>query len=323
MKRVWYVDPLWIRDERGTIDPRRATIEREVFGDSAEVVFGPLDGPCDAVVVSRAQVTAAMVDTAGPGCRVAGRLGIGYDNLNVSLLRERGIYGFNVPDYCIDEVSTHAIALMLALERRIVAYDAQMKAGTFDTYGGRSPRRMSGLTLGIIGFGTIGRATNRKAQAFFSRVVAYDPYVHADLMAGNGVAKCDTPADLMAAADVVSIHALLDEGSHHLIDAAALTHARPGALLINTARGGIVDEAAVLAALEAGRLAGFGSDVFDPERPAERETGRRLVARHDVVATPHIAFRSIESERSQRTRVAETIAEVLRSGDPPRFGRLA
>lgn len=323
MKRVCYVDPLWIRDERGTIDPQRATIERAIFGDSAELHFGPLDGPCDAVVIARAQITPDVLDVAGPGCRVAGRLGIGYDNLNVPLLRGRGIYGFNVPDYCIDEVSTHAIALMLALERRIVDYDRQMKAGTFDTYGGRSPRRMTELTLGIIGFGTIGRATNRKAQAFVSRVVAYDPYVHADLMAGNDVAKCDTLAELMAAADFVSIHALLDEGSHHLIDAASLAHARPGTFLINTARGGIVDETAVLAALETGRLAGFGSDVFDPERPAESETGRRLVARHDVVATPHIAFRSAESERSQRARVAETIADVLRSGEPPRFGRLA
>jgi D-3-phosphoglycerate dehydrogenase len=323
MKRVCYIDPLWIRSDRGTIDPQRATIERDIFGDSVDLQFGPVEGPCDAVVVSRAQITPEILDVAGPDCRVAGRLGIGYDNLNVPLLRERGIFGFNVPDYCIDEVSSHAIALMLALERRIVDYDRQIKAGTFDTYGGRSPRRMSELTLWIIGFGTIGRATNRKAQAFFSRVIAYDPYVHADLMAGNGVTKYATLDDLLAASDVISIHAFLDEGSRHLIDAVSLAHARPGALLINTARGGILDESAVLASLESGRLAGFGSDVFDPERPAETETGRRLVARHDVIATPHIAFRSIESERSQRTRVAETIAVVLATGAPPVFGRLA
>jgi len=323
MKRVWYIDPLWIRDERGTVDPARAGIEREVFGDDLTIAFGPVEGPCDAIVVSRAQITPGILDAAGPACRVVGRLGIGYDNLNVPLLRERGIFGFNVPDYCIDEVSTHAIALMLALERRIVDYDRQMKAGTFDTYGGRSPRRMSEMTLGIIGFGTIGRATNRKAQAFFSRVVAYDPYVHADLMAGNGVTKCDALEDLLATADVVSIHAFLDEGSRHLLDANALAHARAGAMIVNTARGGIVDQAAVLAALEAGRIAGFGSDVFDPERPADDEIGRRLVARPDVLATPHIAFRSAESERSQRERVAETVAAVLASGAPPAFGRLA
>jgi D-3-phosphoglycerate dehydrogenase len=323
MRRVCYIDPLWIHDEHGTVDPARAAIEREIFGDGVTLAFGPVDGPCDAIVVSRAQITPAILDAAGPTCRVAGRLGIGYDNLNVPLLRERGIFGFNVPDYCIDEVSTHAIALMLALERRIVDFDRQLKAGTFDTYGGRSPRRMSALTLGIIGFGTIGRATNRKAQAFFSRVIAYDPYVHADLMAGNGVTKCDTLDDLLARADVVSIHAFLDEGSHHLINPRSLAHAKTGSLLVNTARGGIVDEAAVLEALEAGRLAGFGSDVFDPERPAESETGRRLVARPDVLATPHIAFRSAESERSQRARVAETVATVLASGEPPAFGRLA
>jgi len=323
MTRVCYLDPLWIRDERGAIDLDRATIEREIFGTDVTLAFGPLDGPCDAIAIARAQITPEILDRAGPTCRVVGRLGIGYDNLNVALLRARGIFGFNVPDYCIDEVSTHALALMLALERRIVDYDGEMKAGTFDTYGGRSPRRMSDLTLGIVGFGTIGRATNRKAQAFFSRVLAYDPYVHADLMAGNGVVKCARLEDLLAASDIVSIHAFLDEGSHHLINAGSLAHARPGSFLINTARGGIVDELAVLDALESGRLAGFGSDVFDPERPSESETGRRLIARRDVIATPHIAFRSTESERSQRTRVAETIAGVLRSGEPPRFGRLA
>jgi len=323
MKRVCYIDPLWIRDEHGVLDLGRAQIEHEIFGSDVTLTIGPVSAPCDAIVISRATITREMLDVAGPECRVVGRLGIGYDNLNVPLLRERGIYGFNVPDYCIDEVSTHAIALMLALERRIVDFDDQMKSGLFDTYGGRSPRRMSELTLGIIGFGTIGRATNRKAQAFFSRVIAYDPYVHADLMAGNGVTKCDALDDLLAASDVVSIHAFLDQGSHHLINAESLAHLKAGSLLINTARGGIVDQTAVLTALETGRLAGFGSDVFDPERPAEDAIGRRLVARPDVIATPHIAFRSAESERSQRVRVAETVAAVLASGAPPAFGRLA
>jgi len=323
MKRVCYADPLWIRDERGKIDPARATIERDVFGSEVELAFGTPAGVCDALVVSRLQITPQVLDVVGSRCRVVGRLGIGYDNLNEALLRERGMYGFNVPDYCIDEVSTHAIALMLALERRIVDYDGQMKAGRFDPYGGRNPRRLSGLTLGIVGFGTIGRATNRKAQSFVSRVLAFDPYVHADLMAGNGVTKCDTLAELMRACDIISIHAFLDEQSHHLIDAAALEDARPDAMLINTARGGLVDSAAVLAALEAARLGGFGSDVFDPERPADDPVGMRLVARADVVATPHVAFRSIDSERSLRARVAQTVAAVLTTGEPPAFGRRA
>ena len=323
MKRVCYLDPLWIRDERGAVDPSRASLEREILGAGIELAFGEPDHPCDALVVSRAQITPELLDRAGAGCRVVGRLGIGFDNLNPALLRERAIYGFNVPDYCIDEVSTHALALILALERRIVEYDGQMKAGRFETYRGRSPRRTANLTLGIAGFGNIGRATNRKAQAFFSRVLAYDPYVQADLMAGNGAVKCDTLAELMSASDIISIHALLDEGSYHLIDAAALAHARPAALLVNTARGGIVDSAAVLAALEAGRLGGFGSDVFDPEHPADDPVGARLVARADVIATPHVAFRSAEAERSLRTRVAEQVAAVLTTGNPPAFGRLA
>jgi D-3-phosphoglycerate dehydrogenase len=339
MPRVVYLDPLWAIDTEGRVDPALAAIEREALGADVALVLGELDergvfarsGPvaealvrgADALVISRAQITPELLASAGPQCRVIGRLGVGYDNLNVPLLRERGIFGFNVPDYCVDEVSTHALALVLALERRLGELDRAIKSGTWNTYAGPAPRRLSDATIGIVGFGTIGRAFARKAQALFGTVAAYDPYVHADLMAGFGVKKLDSIGALFAAADAVSIHALLSDETRGLIDAAILAAARPGTLLVNTARGDIVVPSAVLAALRSGRLAGYGSDVFAPEDPNLDPDNRALLALANVIVTPHSAFRSAASERSQRARVAQTIARVLTTGEPPRFGRLA
>lgn len=338
MQRVVYLDPLWAVTERGAIDPTRAVFEREVFGSEFAIDFGiyedggyvregarveALVSGADALVISRAQVTPAIVRALAPSCKVVGRAGIGFDNLNAPLLAQAHIFGFNVPDYCIDEVSSHALAFVLALERRIAEQDARIKNGVWDTYAGVSPRRMSALAFGIVGFGNIGRATARKAQALFGSVIAYDPYVHADLMAGLGVAKCATLAELMGRADAVSVHAYLDAGSRRLIDARALEHVRPGTLLVNTARGEIVDPPAVLAALRDGRLGGYGSDVFAPEDPQVDPVNAEILACANVLVTPHVAFRSVEAERSQRVRVAETVRDVLLTGAPPEFGRRA
>ena len=338
MQRVVYLDPLWAIDTDGRLDPALATFERDVYGSEIAMDFGIYEDAtyvregarvealvrgADALVISRAQITPALAHALKPSCKVVGRSGIGFDNLNAPLLREHGMFGFNVPDYCIDEVSTHALALVLALERRILEQDARIKARAWDTYAGTSPRRMSALTLGIVGFGNIGRAMARKAQALFGRVVAYDPYVHADLMAGLGVSKCAALDELVRAADAVTIHAFLDAGSRHLIDSAALAHARPGTLLVNTARGEIVEPSAVLAALRDGRLGGYGSDVFTPEDPNAEPTNAAILACRNVLVTPHAAFRSVEAERSQRTRVAQTVEHVLRTGEPPLFGRRA
>jgi phosphoglycerate dehydrogenase-like enzyme len=337
-KRVVYIDPLWAIGADGTIAPESATVERNVFGNAVDITFGVLEngnyvreGPraeelvrgADALVISRAQITPVLVAAMMPSCKVVGRSGVGFDNLNVPLLRERGIFGFNVPDYCVDEVSTHALALMLALERKVGVLDERVKAGTWNSYDGIAPRRMSTLTLGIVGFGNIGRATAQKAQAFFKRVVAFDPYVHADFMAGYGVDKCDALTDLAQISDVIAIHCVLSEQTRKLINAQALAPLRSGTVLVNTARGDIVDPQAVLDALDDGRLGGYGSDVFTPENPLDHPVNAQIVKRANVLVTPHSAFRSDEAEISQRRRVAEGVLHVLRSGEPPPFGRQA
>jgi D-3-phosphoglycerate dehydrogenase len=337
-KRVVYIDPLWAVGDDGKIVPETAAVEHDVYGDRVAITFGILDGGgyvregpraeallrgADALVISRAQITPALVAAMGTTCKVVGRAGVGFDNLNSPLLREHRIYGFNVPDYCVDEVSTHALALILALERRIGLLDAHIKSGNWNTYDGTPPRRMSALTLGIVGFGNIGRATARKAQAFFRNVVAFDPYVHGDLMEGYGVRKCVRLTDLTESVDVIAVHALLSDETRTLIDAHALRGVRPGTLLVNTARGDIVDPQAVLDALDDGRLGGYGSDVFAPENPLESPVNAAIVRRPNVLVTPHSAFRSVEAEISQRRRVAEGVLHVLQTGEPPPFGRQA
>ncbi|MGC5011107.1 C-terminal binding protein [Streptosporangium sp. DT93] len=335
--RVVYTDPAWALDDTGRPDPAQADIERDVFGPGIDLGLGlftdryQTDGPdfhdhvrgADALVIYRCQITRELLDAVGPGCRVVARSGVGIDNLNAPLLTEAGVVGFNVPDYCGDEVSTHTLALLLALERRICTQDRLVRSGRWNIHAGGVPRRLSTRTAGIVGFGRIGRVTARKLRAFYDRVVAYDPYVSADLMAGHGVAAAADLAELFGTADAVVVHAALTAETDRLIDADALARPRPGALLVNTARGRLVDVPAVLDALEQGLLGGFASDVFSPEDPNDDPVARKLLGRDDVVVSAHRAFLSAESERSARRRVAEGVAAVLRGGPPPSEGRVA
>ncbi|PXX55584.1 D-3-phosphoglycerate dehydrogenase/D-3-phosphoglycerate dehydrogenase [Nocardia tenerifensis] len=334
--RVVYTDPAWALNEQGRPDPARADIERTVFGDGIDLRLGLFDGRyvvqgpefhdhvrgADALVIYRCQVTPELLDAVGPNCRVIARSGVGIDNLNAPLLAGTGIVAFNVPDYCVDEVSTHTLALLLALERKVCTQNRLVKIGRWNIHAGGVPRRVATCTAGIIGFGRIGRATARKLQAFYRNIIAYDPYVSADLMAGYGVTAVGDLTELFAAADSVVIHAALTEETDRLVDATALAAVRPGALLVNTARGRLVDPAAALEALEAGRLGGFASDVFTPEDPNDDPTARKLLPRDDVVVSAHRAFLSAESERSCRRRIAEGVATVLAGGPPPAEGRV-
>ncbi|WP_224766126.1 C-terminal binding protein [Nocardioides campestrisoli] len=333
-----YTDPAWALDPAlGGPDPARADLEREVLGTGVQIDLGMwhgdafvTEGPefldwvdgADALVVYRAQVTEELCDALSGSCRVIARQGVGIDNLNVPLLRERDMTSFHLPDYCVDEVSTHSLALLLALERQVCDQDRLIKAGGWGIFSSAVPRRLADCTVGIVGFGRIGRATARRLQAFYGRIVAYDPYVPADLMSGYHVGAVDTLYDLFRSSDAVVLHAELTDETRSLVDDEALAAARPGTVLVNAARGPLVDSAAVERALVAGRLAGYASDVFTPEDPNVDEVNRRLVARPDVVVSSHRAFLSGASERSQRTRVAQEIARVF-AGGLPRHGRLS
>ncbi|MEU8231222.1 C-terminal binding protein [Actinoplanes sp. NPDC048967] len=335
--RVVYTDPAWAVDETGSLRPDRAELERGILGPGISVELGPFDTGyvlageqlhqavkgADALVVYRCQVTPELLEAAGPGCRVIARSGVGIDNLNGELLRRSGVYGFHIPDYCGDEVSTHTLALLLALERGICVQDRLVRADEWGIHRGQIPRRAADRVAGIVGFGRIGRATTRKLQPFYRRVLAHDPYVPADLMASHGVDRVDRLTELFERADAVILHAALTAETRDLVNTAVLAAARPGTLLVNSARGGLVDLAAVLAALSEGRLGGYASDVFSPEDPNRSETGRRLLARDDVVVSSHRAFLSHESELSLRRRVAAGVRAVLVGGTPPPEGQVA
>ena len=334
---VLYTDPGWALGDAGAPSLERASIEMAAFAPDITLGIGPHDGDryvtagpvflealagADAVVIYRAQVSAEAAAVLRDRCLVVARQGVGVDNLNAAALRDAGIWAFNVPDYCVDETSTHALALMLGWERRIVQQDRRIKSGAWGIHDDGLPRRLSERTLGLVGLGRIGRAVAIKARPFFARVVAHDPNVHPDDMAALGV-QAMSWEDLLAASDVLSVHAWLDPASNAMIDRTALGMLRPGALLVNTARGQIVHSGAVLEALQSGRLAGFCSDVFSPERPGDDAVNAELVLRDDVVATCHRGFLSDRAERSVRERTAAEVARILRTHTPPRSSRQA
>lgn len=336
--KVAYTDPAWALDSAGKVNAAAADIESAIFGADVEIGLGVRDdgrwitdgermhgyvAGADALVVYRAQVTPDLLEAAGPDCKVVARQGVGLENLNIPLLKSTGLYGFHVPDYCGDEVSTHTVALLLALERGICVQDRLVRAKRWSIHAGGTPQRTGGRTAGIVGFGRIGRATARKLQSLYNSIVAYDPYVSADLLASYGVAKVESIGELISCSDAVLLHAELTPETNEIIDAGTLAWARPGTLVVNTARGKLVDASAVLQALENGQLGGFASDVFSPEDPNDDPVARRLLERDDVVVSAHRAFLSEQSERSLRTRVAEGIVSVLRHDEPPPSGRVA
>jgi phosphoglycerate dehydrogenase-like enzyme len=333
---VVYTDPFWAL-ENGAVNPALATVEQEVFGDEVEVRFGVvengvyvksgqrfldnLDG-ASALAIYRAQMSEEVFERIRGNVKVIGRQGVGYDNIGLPFLKPNGIFGFNVPDYCVDEVSTHTLALVLALERHVCLQNDHLKKGHWDIYDGGYPRRLQGLTAGIIGLGRIGKSTAQKIRGFYGRVISYDPYVHGDQMIGYGVQKRHTLPDLLQEADVVILHCLLNEETRNVVGESFLREMKNDALLVNTARGGLVDPKAVYEALADDRIGGYASDVFTPENPNDHEWNKKLLPFENVIVTSHRAFLSAESELSQRRRVAEEILHVLETGQPPRWGNL-
>jgi D-3-phosphoglycerate dehydrogenase / 2-oxoglutarate reductase len=246
-------------------------------------------------------------------CRIISRYGIGVDNIDLEAARERGVVVTNVPDYCVEEVADHTLALLLAAVRKIPLGDRLVHAGEWGISGVQPVRRLRGRTLGLVGFGHIGVQVARRAASFGLAVVASDPYVPAERMEAEGVGRAETLDDLLPGSDVVSIHVPLSAATRGLIGADALARMRGDAILINTSRGPIVSTEAVVAALREGRLAAACLDVFETEPP----TAEVLDGVPNLIATPHAAFYSEEAIAESQTRAAQAIVDVL-SGREPR-----
>ena len=266
----------------------------------------------DAILTLDEPFTARVVD-ALERCRVISRFGIGVDRVDVEAATRKGIVVANVPDACVDEVSDHALALLLASSRRVRALDRAVRAGVWSTLGvAGEVRRLRGQVLGVVGFGRTGRAFAEKAAALGLRVVAHDRYVDADVIRSAG-AEPVALAELLERSDWISLHLPLTHETRHLIDAAALSRTKPTAVLINTARGGLVDQAALVATLRDGTLAGAALDVFEREPPAPDDP---LLELDNVLLTSHAAFYSVEAAAEVRSRAVENVARVLRGREP-------
>jgi D-3-phosphoglycerate dehydrogenase len=259
----------------------------------------------DALVVrSMTKVTAELL-AAGRCLKVVGRAGIGVDNVDVAAATERGILVVNAPTANLISATEHTFALLLALARQVPAAQASLAAGQWD----RKPfvgLELSGKTLGIIGFGRIGQKVAVRARAFDMEVLAYDPFLD------EGAARrCDVELlaleDLLARADVVTLHVPLSEHTRGLLDAPRLALMKPTALLVNCARGGVVNEAALLTALEEGRLGGAALDVFAQEPPRDYA----LMRHPRVVATPHIGAQTREAQERISTETAHMVLAAL------------
>jgi D-3-phosphoglycerate dehydrogenase len=265
-------------------------------------------GDVDAIMTCWAKVPEAVIG-ASPKLRIVSRLGIGLDNIDVAAATARGIVVTNIPDYCIEEVAEHAMALLLSLARKVAFYHQQAKSGCYVLNAGPPLRRIAGRTLGIVGLGRIGRKMAAKALGMDLRVLAYDLHRSEP---PPGVTFCEMD-ELLAESDFVSLHCPLTAANRHLIGPAQLARVKPGAYLINTARGGLVDHDALAVALDQGRLAGAALDVQDPEPP---DLAQRPYSDPRVIVTPHASFLSEESLANLRRRTARQVVDYL-SGRVP------
>ena len=258
-----------------------------------------------ALLTQYAPVTAEVLARL-PECRAVGRYGTGVENVDTVAARARGVALVSVPDYSLEEVANHTTALILTLVRGVVKLDASVHAGCWDFRGAGRLTRASAQQLGVVGLGRIGDAVASRAQALGFAVAGYDP-----LAPDNGRVRRLPFAELLATSDVISLHVPLSEATRHLFDDDAFALMKAGAVLVNTARGGLVDAGALVRALDSGRLAGAALDVLDPEPPA---AGNPLLRDERVIVTPHAAFYSEESLAELKRRVAEGLVAALRSG---------
>jgi D-3-phosphoglycerate dehydrogenase len=265
----------------------------------------------DAILVTYAKLPGELLQQL-TRCKAIGRFGLGVDNIDVAAAAARGIVVTYVPDYCMQEVSDHAMALLLALARKVPFSNKLVQAGRWEMPAVAPLRRLEGQVLGLIGLGNIPRTLAPKAKAFGLKVVAYDPYAAKDVFASAGVESVSFD-DVLAQSDFISVHAPLLPATRGLVNAAAFAKMKKGALIVNTARGPLIDEPALIAALDSGHLGGAALDVVTTE-PLAKDSP--LVGRDNVILTPHTAFYSVEALEELQTKCASDVARVL-SGEKP------
>jgi D-3-phosphoglycerate dehydrogenase len=297
------------------LDPAREVLEKiggelRLAQDSTPEAILRVAADADALLVTYAKITAEMIRQM-KRCRIISRFGIGVDNVDIAAATGAGIVITKVPDYCIDEVSDHAMAMLLALVRKIPYANSLVHAGRWEMPAVAPIHRLRGSVLGLVGFGRIPQLVAPKARAFGIKIIAFDPYIPLDVMTRAGVEKVEF-GELLKRSDYVSIHSPLLPETRHLFNEEAFRKMKPTAYLVNTARGPIVDEAALAHALDAQQIAGAALDVLSQEPPA----GSPLFGRNNVILTPHTSFYSVESLVELQVKAAEEVVRVLSKQAP-------
>lgn len=262
-----------------------------------------------AIMTNWAPVSAAAIAASAP-LRIVARLGVGLDNIAVEEATRRGIWVTNVPDYCIEEVSDHAVAMLLAWARGLIHFDREVKAGRWEPARARL-RRVSDLTCGVIGLGRTGRRTIEKLRGFGVRLLGHARRADRSI---DGV-EVTTLEELLSRSEAVIVHLPLTADTHHLLGRERLALMKAGAFLVNVSRGAVIDTGALIEALENGRLGGAALDVLENEPRVPPG-----LLRPDVILTPHIAFSSDASLRELRAKASEEVVRALR-GERPREAR--
>ena len=311
-KKVLITDYAW----------KNLSIEQSILGqiavdlivaqEGSEAELAELASQADGILTCWKPVTRKVIECA-PKCQAIGRYGIGLDNIDVQCATTNGIVVTNVPAYCVDEVSEHALALLLACARKICLFDKAAKSGLYDVTTAGPIRRIRGKTLGIVGFGRIGRAVYEKARGFGLRVVVHDTQIRPESLQGLAV-QAMSFQQLLRESDYISIHLPLTPDTRHLFNQEAFQKMKRTAFVINTSRGGVIDSQSLLKALNDGWIAGAGLDVLAQEPPAPDDD---LVLHPRVVITPHAAFSSEESVKDLEATAAGQMATLLSGRLPP------
>lgn len=266
----------------------------------------------DALMVTIQEVSAELIAKMSQ-CKIISRVGTGLDSINIPAATEHGIWVTNVPDYSIDEVSTHALTLLLMFARSIPDMLKSVREDRWwDPANIRPVTRLKGQTLGIVAYGRIGQAMAAKAKGIGLNVLAYDPFTKPEVIAADGVQPVDLET-LLKSSDYVTLHAPLTDGTRGMINAQTLALMKPTAFLINTARGPLVDEAALLAAVQGGTIAGAAIDVFSVEPPP---ADHPFLHEPRIIVTPHTGWYSQQAQVDVRVKGAEEVVRVLNGGKP-------
>lgn len=301
-------------------------IEQEhLAGAPVEITIAPLHtaedvaratADADAVIVTWNPLPKELIDPLGPKVRIIGRAGIGLDSIDLDAAQKRGVAVFHCPDYATEEVATHTLAMILALHRKLVAADAAARRDWMAWHHLKPVHPLSEQTAGVVGLGRIGQAVAARLRPLFGTIVGFDPFVTAP---PDGVQLAPSLDELLGASDVVTLHSALTPETRGLLGRRELSLLKQDAILVNVSRGGLIDQDALVEALDEGRIGAAGIDVLAQEPPQQDDP---IMAAPNVLLSPHFAWYSEASERRARTLTVDAVVDYL-EGKPIRGGRLA